>query len=46
MTKSRMLLAAMILLGVSAVASTWLWWVPKPSHAFTIEPASTASAKR
>ena len=46
MTKSRMLIAAMILLGVSAVTSTWLWWVPKPSHEFTIAPASSASARR
>ena len=46
MTNSKMMIAAMILLGVSAVTSTWLWFVPKPSHEFTIAPASTASDKR
>jgi hypothetical protein len=46
MTSSKMLIAAMILLGVSAVTSTWLWFVPKPSHAFEIAPTSIAAEKR
>ena len=46
MTNSKMTIAALILLGVSAVTSTWLWFVPKASHEFTIAPASTASDKR
>lgn len=46
MTNSKMLIAAMILLGVSAVTSTWIWFVPKPSHAFTIAPSSSTSDRR
>lgn len=46
MTSSKMMIAAMILLGVSAISSAWLWFVPKPSHAFTIAPASAHSERR
>ncbi len=46
MTNSKMMIAAMIVLGVSALGSTWMWFVPKPSHEFTIAPASTASERR
>jgi hypothetical protein len=46
MTSSKMLIAAMILLGVSALGSTWMWFVPKPSHEFTIAPASTVGQQR
>lgn len=46
MTSSKMMIAAMILLGVSAITSAWLWFVPKPSHAFTIAPVTSHGERR
>ena len=42
---SKMMIAAMILLGVSVLGSTWMWFVPKPSHEFTIAPSSTVAQR-
>ena len=46
MTSSKVMIAAMILLGATAVTSAWLWFVPKPSHAFTIAPSPVAGDRR
>ena len=46
MTSSKMMIAALILVGAGALGSTWLWFVPKPSHEFTIAPAPTSSQQR
>lgn len=46
MTSSKVMIAAVILLGASAVTIAWLWFMPKPSYAFTIAPTSVAGDRR